>query len=72
MARFEVSTWYPCDGLSFDRDEVAFSAAGRESDDSGWGCGEREHSWTCKTKSTAEKMKRALEGAGFDVHVMEY
>jgi hypothetical protein len=66
---FEVSTFYACDGMLFDKDEIAMDAVGRDTDDSGWGSGERDLGWTCKTLREAQKIAIALENIGMPAAV---
>ena len=40
MYNFQVNTFYKSDGTSFDKDDVAMDAVGRDAEESGWGCGE--------------------------------
>lgn len=55
----EVRARYSFDG-SFYRDDAAHQAAGRVSDFSGSGFGERDLGWVCKSEIEAERIKRAL------------
>jgi hypothetical protein len=59
----EVRTSYPFGG-SFYRDDAAKHAAGRASDFSGCGLGERDLSWNCKSEFEAQRIKRALDKIG--------
>jgi hypothetical protein len=59
----EVRTSYPFDG-SFYRDDAAKQAAGRASDFSGFGFGQRDLGWNCKSEFEAERIKRALDKIG--------
>jgi hypothetical protein len=60
---FEVRTKYTFQG-GFSYDHVAENAAGRPSDFSGSGFGERDLGWVCKSEFEAKRMKRALNNAG--------
>jgi hypothetical protein len=51
-------------GGSFYRDEAAAHAAGRRSDFSGFGSGDRDLGWVCKSEFEAERIKRALSKIG--------
>jgi hypothetical protein len=59
----EVRTSYPFDG-SFYRDDAATHAAGRVSDFSGCGLGQRDLGWNCKSDFEAQRIKRALDKIG--------
>lgn len=59
----EVRTSYPFDG-SFYRDDAATHAAGRASDFSGCGFGQRDLGWVCKSEFEAEGIKRGLTKIG--------
>ena len=50
---------------TFHTDNVAHNAAGRVSDFSGAGFGERDLGWVCKSELEAQKIYRALKRAGF-------
>lgn len=60
----EVRTSYTFTG-SFVLDETAYNAAGRSSNFSGCGFGERDLGWNCKSELEAQRIKRALEKIGF-------
>jgi hypothetical protein len=68
---FEVTTFYKFDG-SFAQDDVAEKAVGREHDESGWGCGERDIGWICRTEGAANKIKAALEKIGMPVSIFRF
>lgn len=59
----EVHASYTFDG-SFYRDDAAIHAAGRASDFSGCGFGQRDMGWVCKSEFEAERIKRALSKIG--------
>jgi hypothetical protein len=69
---FEVSTFYKFDGVSSDRDAAATKAVGREPEESGWGGGERDVGWICRTEGAANKIKTALEKIGMPVSIFRY
>lgn len=71
MTEFIVSTFYKSDGMSFEKDEIAMDAVGRDTDESGWGCGERDLGWICESKDEAEQVKVALESVGMVADVAE-
>jgi hypothetical protein len=62
----EVRATYSFDG-SFYRDEAATHAAGRVSDFSGCGFGQRDLGWVCRSEIEAERIKRALIKIGLTV-----
>lgn len=59
----EVVTKYSFGG-TFGMDDAANHAAGRVSDFSGCGFGERDLGWSCKSEFEAEKIKRGLAKIG--------
>ncbi len=64
----EVRTKYSFQG-GFSFDHVAESAAGRVSDFSGCGFGERDLGWVCKSEFEAERIKRALDKVGLHAEI---
>lgn len=68
--QYEVTTFYLCDGLSFPLDEEAMNAVGRDTDSSGWGCGERDLSWSCKSRAEAHAAWQALKDIGMDAIII--
>ena len=64
----EVRTKYSYQG-GFNLDEAAHTAAGRISDFSGIGFGERDLGWVCKSDFEAEKIKRALDKIGLRAEI---
>lgn len=70
MAQYLASTRYLCnDGPCSDRDNVVMDAVGRDADECGWGCGERDLGWICRSKAAAEKVKLVLENIGMSADV---
>ena len=69
MDNFLVSTFYATDGTSFEQDEIAMDAVGRDTDESGWGGGERDLGWLCETESEANEIKAALENIGMTADI---
>lgn len=65
----EVRTKYAWCGSS-EMDEAAHNAAGRVSDFSGCGFGERDLGWVCKSEIEAERMKRALDKIGLRATIL--
>lgn len=61
-----VHATYPWEG-SFAKDDAATHAAGRVSDYSGCGFGERDMGWVCKSQIEAERIARALRKIGISV-----
>lgn len=59
----EVRTRYTFQG-GFNLDTAAENAAGRISDFSGCGFGDRDLGWVCASQFEAEKIKRALGKIG--------
>jgi hypothetical protein len=66
----EVVTKYAWNG-EFHMDSVAHNAAGRVSDFSGAGFGERDLGWVCKNSWEAQKIKRALDKIGLKAEIRE-
>jgi hypothetical protein len=64
----EVRTKYDWNGV-FHMDEAAHHAAGRVSDFSGAGFGERDLGWVCETEWEAQSMKRRLEKIGLRAEI---
>jgi hypothetical protein len=64
----EVRTSYLFDG-AFYRDEAAAHAAGRVSDFSGCGFGQRDLGWNCKSEFEAQRIKRALDKIGLQSEI---
>lgn len=64
----EVRAKYSWNG-SFEMDDAAHHAAGRISDFSGAGFGERDLGWVCKSEIEAERMKRALDKIGLRTEI---
>ena len=64
----EVHSKYTFQG-GFNLDGFAESAAGRKPDFSGYGFGERDLGWVCKTDWEAQKMKRALDKIGLRAEI---
>lgn len=64
-----VSTFYTFDG-SFGQDDAATTAVGREPDETGCGCGERDLGWICATKDEAALVvATSLESIGMTADV---
>lgn len=58
---FEVICFSPLDEVWEERDEMIVKAAGRSSDFSGAGCGQRDHGWVVSTFERAQELKKALD-----------
>lgn len=65
----EVRTKYTFQS-GFGFDQAAEQAAGRPSDFSGAGSGERDLGWTCKSEFEAERIKRALDKVGLRAKIV--
>ncbi len=65
---WEVRISYPFDG-SFYRDDAATHAAGRVSDFSGCGLGQRDLGWVCQSEIEAERIQRALGKIGLTAEI---
>lgn len=63
MNKFEVRASYEWNG-SPSLDAAAHQAAGRVSDFSGCGFGQRDLGWVCKSELEAQRIKRALDKIG--------
>lgn len=68
--RFEVRARYDWYG-SFEMDDAARQAAGRASDFSGCGLGERDLGWICGSEIEAERIKRGLKQIGIRAEIRE-
>lgn len=64
----EVRAKYTWNG-EFHLDSAAHHAAGRISDFSGAGFGERDLGWVCDTEWEAKKIKRALDKIGLRAEI---
>lgn len=69
--RYRVSTSYKCD-TDFSLDAIATEAVGREIDECGWGCGERDIGWLCSSKVEVKRVKKALESVGMVADVTDF